>query len=155
MKLILHTNSAVETKKIGRILGKLLSAGNVLTLKGELGAGKTTLVKGIAGGLGVKHENAVCSPTFVLIHEYQGREKIYHLDWYRLTRVEGPDAEMAEECFNSSAVTLVEWPERGKKLLPASAWHAVLSHRGPKKRRLVLSIPKAIGSYLLQRLKKK
>src|SRR3990167_5806208 len=72
-KLMFKTSSADETIKFGEKLGRLLAAGHVIALVGELGAGKTTLVKGIVQGLGVKDRRAVKSPTFSLIHKYEGR----------------------------------------------------------------------------------
>ena len=154
LKLNLKSKSAAETKRIGRLLGKYFSSGTVVALQGELGAGKTTLVKGIAKGLGVASEKSVSSPTFVLIHEYAGREKVFHLDWYRLSRVEGADESMAEECFASSGVTLVEWPERGHSLLPSRAVRIRLSHRGPKSRLIAVSFPAAPAPALLKALKR-
>ncbi len=100
-----------------------------MALSGELGAGKTTFVKGVAKGLGVRSEKEVASPTFVLIHEYKGKFPVYHLDWYRLPAVEGPDELLAQECFEGAGVTLVEWPERGKDLLPKKRIEVYLSHR--------------------------
>ena len=130
------SRSAAETKKIGEKIGRSLRAGDVVALSGELGAGKTTLVKGIAKGLGVPATEEISSPTFVLIHEYQGREKIYHLDWYRLEKVEGEDRFLVEECFADNAVTLVEWPERAKNLLPRKHLEVRLKHVSEKERRL-------------------
>jgi tRNA threonylcarbamoyladenosine biosynthesis protein TsaE len=139
-KVLLNSRSAADTKKIGRVLGKHLKAGDVVALQGALGAGKTTITKGIAAGLGFKKERSVASPTFVLMHEYQGRERIRHLDWYRLKKVTGPDAELLEESL-SSGVTLIEWPERGKALLPKDAWSVLIEHRGADARRLTLRVP--------------
>lgn len=132
MKFI--TNSPQETQKIGKKIGRLLKTGDIVALEGVLGSGKTTLVKGIAKGLDVKDEKEVVSPTFVLIHEYEGREKIYHMDWYRLSKLEGPDALLARECFDSQAVTLVEWAERGKKVLPKDHIQVAMKYKGPEKR---------------------
>ena len=154
MKIKRMTSSPAETKKIGKTLGKFLRAGDVLALAGELGAGKTTLVQGIAKGLGVMDEKSVSSPTFVLTHEYQGREKIYHLDWYRLSRVRGADAEMAEEYFSSGAVTLVEWPEKGKSLLPPQTVFVEILHRGNNRRALLFSFPAKTGAGIVKALKK-
>ena len=153
-KIKLVSNSAAQTKKIGKILGKSLLPGTVVALQGELGSGKTTLVKGIAKGLGVASEKMVSSPTFVLIHEYAGREKIYHLDWYRLRTVEGTDEALAEECFNSQAVTLVEWSERGRDLIPRKALTVKLSHRGSSLRSILISFPVSPAPELLKALKK-
>ena len=107
-----------------------------MALEGPLGAGKTTLIKGIAKGLGVKDENEVISPTFVLIHEYEAREKIFHVDWYRLSKIKGQDRLLAEECFNANAVTLVEWADRGKDIFPKGFIHIILKYQGPDKRSL-------------------
>ena len=153
-RISLISNSAAKTKQIGKALGKYFLPGTVVTLQGALGAGKTTLVKGIAKGLGVASEKAVSSPTFVLIHEYAGREKIYHLDWYRLPRVEGADEAMAEECFASQAVTLVEWPERGRSLIPLKSVRIRLTHRGPASRLISVSFPRPPVPALLKALKR-
>ena len=112
------------------------------------------MVKGIAKGLGVASEKTVSSPTFVLIHEYSGRGTVYHLDWYRLPKVQGADEAMAEECFSSKAVTLVEWPERGRALLPSGTVRIGLSHRGPRSRLISVSFPEAPAPELLKALKK-
>jgi tRNA threonylcarbamoyladenosine biosynthesis protein TsaE len=75
----------------------------------------------------------------VLIHEYEGREKIYHIDWYRLQSVEGSDEMLAEECFNSDGVTLVEWAERGRDIFPRDHLRIELKHKGPEKRLIKIS----------------
>ena len=129
-----RTNSVKETQKVGERIGKRLKAGDVVALEGPLGAGKTTLVKGIAKGLGVKDKKAVVSPTFVLIHEYEARERIYHMDWYRLSKVEGQDRLQAEEYFNSKGITLVEWADRGKAIFPKSHIRILLKYDGPERR---------------------
>ena len=152
--LRITTGSPASTKKLGRLLGRFLGPGQVLALTGELGSGKTTLVKGIAKGLGVPSEKAVSSPTFTLIHEYEGREKIYHLDWYRLSSVRGADAELAGECFSSPAVTVVEWPERGKALLPKNAWKISIEHEGPAKRHFSFVFPADTDPGLIRAIQK-
>ena len=136
MNFKITTCSAAETKKVGRALGLRLKPKDVVTLRGQLGSGKTTLVKGIAKGLGVRSEKEVASPTFVLIHEYRGRFPVFHLDWYRLGRVEGPDEAFAEECFEGKGVTLVEWPERGSAILPQERIEVKILHRGPSSRNI-------------------
>ncbi len=131
-----ESRSAAETKKVARELAKKLSRGDVVTLSGELGAGKTTFAKGLVKGLGARSERDVSSPTFVLIHEYRARLPVYHLDWYRLERVVGTDRELAEECFDANGVTLIEWPERGKTVLPRERLEVKLSHRGGSRRKV-------------------
>ncbi|MGH7198255.1 MAG: tRNA (adenosine(37)-N6)-threonylcarbamoyltransferase complex ATPase subunit type 1 TsaE [Candidatus Omnitrophota bacterium] len=133
------SNSPAQTKRFGEKIGRALKAGDVVALVGKLGAGKTTLAKGIAKGLGVPDEADVLSPSFVLIHEYEGREKIYHIDWYRLKSVEGPDELLAAECFDSDAVTLVEWAERGRGLFPRDHLRVDLTHKGPRSRLIKVS----------------
>lgn len=129
-----------DTKRIGEAIGARLKPGSVVALSGELGAGKTTLVKGIAKGLGVRDENDVSSPTFTLIHEYKGRCPVFHIDWYRLAAVSGPDEDMAGECIDRiDAVTLVEWAERAPELLPKDALRIRLEHRGEHERRITVS----------------
>ncbi|HTL71631.1 MAG TPA: tRNA (adenosine(37)-N6)-threonylcarbamoyltransferase complex ATPase subunit type 1 TsaE [Candidatus Eisenbacteria bacterium] len=125
----IESRSASETRRLGRAVGRFLRAGDVVALAGELGAGKTTFAKGVAEGLGADGSEVV-SPTFVLINEYGGREKIFHMDWYRLDRVEGRDRELALECFDAGAVSLVEWPARGKGVVPADALRVTLEHAG-------------------------
>lgn len=132
------SKSAAQTKKIGARIGRALKTGDVVALTGDLGAGKTTLVKGIAAGLGVK-EKDVASPTFVLIHEYEGRKKIYHIDWYRLKEISSTDRLLAEDCFNADAITLVEWADRALDLLPKHAIRVELKHKGESERLICIA----------------
>ena len=110
------TSSAEETRRLGDRMGELLREGDVLLLSGELGAGKTVFVQGIARGLGF--DSSVSSKSFVLLGEYPGRVKLYHADLYRL---EDPDqvAQLALDEISSDGVLVVEWPERaGDRVLP-------------------------------------
>src|SRR5439155_25537240 len=110
------TSSAEETRRLGDRMGELLREGDVLLLSGELGAGKTVFVQGIARGLGF--DRSVSSKSFVLLGEYPGRVKLYHADLYRL---EDPDqvAQLALDEISSDGVLVVEWPERaGDRVLP-------------------------------------
>ena len=84
MGLQVIARNAVDTQEFGERVGRLLEAGDVVCLYGELGSGKTILTKGIARGLGVAPERAVRSPSFVLLHRYQGRVPVYHAELYRL-----------------------------------------------------------------------
>ncbi|MFO0794946.1 MAG: tRNA (adenosine(37)-N6)-threonylcarbamoyltransferase complex ATPase subunit type 1 TsaE [Candidatus Brocadiaceae bacterium] len=117
-KFIFKSKGAHETIVLGIKLGELLSPGHVVALVGELGAGKTTLVKGIVQGLGVKDKRTVKSPTFSLVHTYEGRMPIYHFDAYRL---EG-DYEMfalgSDEMIYGDGVSLIEWADRVSGCLP-------------------------------------
>ena len=115
MKVI--TNSAQETINLGKQLGRYLKAGDILGLIGELGSGKTTLVKGIAQGLGVKDKEDVSSPSFVLIKEYLGRIPLFHLDLYRLDDIVDIERLGVEEYLFDEGVCAIEWAEKMKMLL--------------------------------------
>ena len=115
MKLI--TGCAEETIDFGRRLARLLGPGDILGLIGELGSGKTTLIKGIAEGLRVRPE-AVSSPTFVLIKEYQGRIPLFHLDLYRLDKIKDIASLGVEEYLFDKGVCVIEWAQKLKMLIP-------------------------------------
>jgi tRNA threonylcarbamoyladenosine biosynthesis protein TsaE len=116
----LDSNSVEETLDFGERLGRELQRGDVVALFGDLGAGKTALVKGIARGLGVTQE--VTSPTFTLVHEYTGgRLPLFHIDLYRLDSLDQALAIGIEEYLNGPGATAVEWSEKIESLLPATA----------------------------------
>lgn len=113
---MIKTLSPEETAGLGEKLAPFLNAGDLICLNGDLGAGKTRFVQGLARGLGV--DGPVTSPTFTLINEYQGKLPLYHMDVYRL----GDPLEMEdlgyEEYFYGDGVTVMEWAGRVKELLP-------------------------------------
>ena len=113
---IIHTESEEETIALGEKLASELPAKSVVLLIGNLGAGKTTIAKGIVKGLGAAQPAEVSSPTFTLIHEYS--PSVYHIDLYRLDT----PAQMAtlglEEIFDRQAVVLIEWGEKFPALMP-------------------------------------
>ncbi len=110
------SHSAAQTHRLGARLGELLQAGDVLLLEGDLGAGKTVFAQGVAEGLGI--QDPVTSPTFTLIHEYEGRLPLYHVDLYRLAGDPDAAAIGLEEYLWGEGVTLIEWPDRAGRLLP-------------------------------------
>ena len=112
------TRSEAETVELGERLAASLRAGATLLLHGDLGAGKTTLVRGIAKGLGIDPVE-VSSPTFVLIQEYTGRLKLYHVDLYRVERAAVDDLGL-EELAEGSAVVVIEWAERLPRPFPGA-----------------------------------
>jgi len=132
------TSSPDETLEFGRRLGALLEAGDVVALTGPLGSGKTTLTKGIALGLGVEDPREVTSPTFVLIHQYQGRVPIYHLDAYRLKSAAEAEALGTEEMFFGDGVVVVEWADRIAGALPPERLDVDLEVKGEAARALTL-----------------
>lgn len=114
MKYEIHTSSAIETKKVATKIAAFVSPGDVITLEGDLGAGKTTFTQGLAGGLGVKRN--VTSPTFTIIKEYQGRIPLYHMDVYRL---EDSDEDIGfDEYFYGTGITIIEWAQFIEGFLP-------------------------------------
>ncbi|HEX3876038.1 MAG TPA: tRNA (adenosine(37)-N6)-threonylcarbamoyltransferase complex ATPase subunit type 1 TsaE [Bryobacteraceae bacterium] len=114
-----RTQSDAETIELGRRLAQELPVRGVVLLIGNLGAGKTTLAKGIVEGLGVAHPDEVASPTFTLIHEY-GDGRVYHIDLYRLDEARAVESLGLDELFERDAITLIEWGERFPELMPAS-----------------------------------
>ena len=116
-----HTASDEETIELGRRIASLLPRRALVLLIGNLGAGKTTLAKGIVSGLGAAAPEEVASPTFTLIHEYgsaAGRNLVYHVDLYRLDRAHEVAMLGLDEILDRDAVVLVEWGERFPELLP-------------------------------------
>lgn len=123
------------TQAFGRRLGELLFPGAVVALVGQLGAGKTHLVRAVAEGLGLADGRAVSSPTFVLIQEYPTQLPVYHFDAYRL-HGEAEFAELgAHEYFEGDGVCLVEWADRVRGALPAEHLRITLTVTGEHSRR--------------------
>ena len=111
-----RTASEEETIALGERLARDLPSKQVVLLIGQLGAGKTTLAKGIVKGLGAAEPDEVSSPTFTLIHEYRGR--VFHVDLYRLEDEHEAQSVGLEDLFDLEAVVLIEWGERFRDLLP-------------------------------------
>ncbi len=138
MEVLLEAQTAADTRAIGAALAELLQPGDALALTGELGAGKTTLVQGIARGLG--YAGAVVSPTFTLVREYRGRLCLYHVDVYRLERVQDVIELGFEEMLDGDGVLVVEWGDAVEQLLPPEHLLVELTVPGPdERRRLSLS----------------
>lgn len=108
--------SEEETKEVGRKLGKIATTGTVISLRGPLGAGKTIIAKGIAEALGITE--AIVSPTFTLVQEYEGRLPMHHLDLYRIDGIEDFEGIGGEELLYSAGITVIEWSEKIEHLLP-------------------------------------
>ena len=105
-----------KTEEFGEKLGNLLKPGDIISLMGDLGAGKTTLTKSIGKGLGV--EDYITSPTFTLINEYKGRIWLYHFDVYRLENVTDLEDLGFEEYFYSNGVSIIEWGDKIEEIFP-------------------------------------
>jgi tRNA threonylcarbamoyladenosine biosynthesis protein TsaE len=113
-----HVHDVLETTHIGRVLGKSCLAGDVILLQGDLGAGKTTLTQSIAEGLEVSAGQYVTSPSFALMHEYNGRLPLYHMDFYRLSGEDDIEGAGLLEYIGSSGVAVIEWADRLGSLCP-------------------------------------
>ena len=133
----LTTATPEETQAFGQRLGRLLRPGDVVAFYGELGSGKTTLIQGLAQGLGSDPER-VKSPTFVLLREYRGPTPIIHIDGYRLEGAPAVAWLDTDLIFSPSKVTLIEWAERFEGLLPPAHVALRLSHVSTNRRRILL-----------------
>jgi tRNA threonylcarbamoyladenosine biosynthesis protein TsaE len=140
-----ETKSAAGTVAIGRKLVDLLTPPRLMILRGDLGAGKTTLVKGIATALGAAEPDEVTSPTFTLIHEYtgslDGREvKLLHLDLYRLDAERQLESLGLEEMQTPDALILVEWGEKFKSIRKRADGEIVITSLGGDARKIVVTL---------------
>ena len=118
---IVETKSPDETWALAGLLADELGAGTVIALHGDLGAGKTCFVQGLAAALGI--DEPITSPTYTLIGEYEGRLSLHHIDLYRLS---GPAEALGlglEEYFDANGITAIEWAERAEGLLPPDLIH--------------------------------
>jgi tRNA threonylcarbamoyladenosine biosynthesis protein TsaE len=136
---IIHTGSEEETIALGERLAAELPAKIVVLLIGDLGAGKTTIAKGIVTGLGAAHPDDVSSPTFTLIHEYGSG--VYHVDLYRLDRAEQVASIGLDEIFDRASVVLVEWGERFMELMPEERVEIRLRTVGENEREITILSP--------------
>jgi tRNA threonylcarbamoyladenosine biosynthesis protein TsaE len=128
--------SASETEGIAAALAERLAPGDVVTVSGELGSGKTTFVRGACRALGVT--SPVTSPTFTIGHRYPGRVDVSHLDLYRFAGVSPAEWGDVEPYFED-AIVFVEWPEAGAGVLPPARVEVTLEHAGGDERRLLLA----------------
>jgi tRNA threonylcarbamoyladenosine biosynthesis protein TsaE len=132
MAVIEHTSSSpAQTEEVAAQLADRLEPGDVVTVSGELGAGKTTFIRGAARALGVTAP--VTSPTYTIGNRYEGRVPVSHLDLYRFERVSVPEWGDLEPYFDDG-VTFVEWPEAGAGVLPAPRFVVELRHAGADSR---------------------
>lgn len=125
-----HTRSAAETAEVGARIAAMLSPPAVVMLIGDLGSGKTTLAKGIVQALGAAPPEEVLSPTFSLVHEYEGEPKVYHLDLYRLDSVPQLETLGLEDIWEQHAIVLIEWGERFDSELPGVRLEVRLDYDG-------------------------
>lgn len=134
------THSAAETIAFGRSLAPLLAPPKLVLLRGELGAGKTTLVKGIAEGFQAAKEGDVTSPTFTLVHEYRGpRVTVYHIDLYRVDTPRQLETLGLDDLMADNAVLLIEWGEKFPRFVRERDVEIALESRGENERRITIT----------------
>jgi len=147
------SRSAEQTRRIGGRLGQGLEAGDLICLQGELGAGKTTIVQGIAQGWGTL--DGVTSPTFVLVNEYRRPDGglLFHFDAYRVESI--PEAEELDiERMLSEGALVVEWPERVKSIFPDEALWILMEHVAEEQRRIQFEAKGERYDHVLERLQR-
>jgi tRNA threonylcarbamoyladenosine biosynthesis protein TsaE len=138
MLIQLTSTSAGDTRALGEQLGSCLQAGDVVCLYGELGSGKTVFVQGLARGLGVPPDAMVRSPSFVLIHRYEGRVPLYHADLYRLDGLAAIDEIGLRELLGGDGVAVIEWADKLEAALPAARLEVRLRHVDDDTRQIAL-----------------
>jgi tRNA threonylcarbamoyladenosine biosynthesis protein TsaE len=148
-RLVLRTPQ--QTHRLGQCVGALLRGGEVIALFGELGTGKTSLVRGMADGL-LADSAAVSSPTFTLIHEYRGRLPLIHTDLYRLTASQLDDTGLGDY-LDGHTVVAIEWADRWREGLPADRLEVCLAHRLPAARQAILTATGPSSARLLTELR--
>ncbi|HPS58145.1 MAG TPA: tRNA (adenosine(37)-N6)-threonylcarbamoyltransferase complex ATPase subunit type 1 TsaE [Spirochaetota bacterium] len=139
MKRVLESGSCEETLKIAGKIGSMASRGDIITLSGELGAGKTVFAKGIAAGLGI--DESITSPTFSLMEVHEGTTPLYHFDLYRLETASELDELFFEEYWEGDGVSVIEWPERAAGRLPHRVISVTIEYTGPDSRRITIENP--------------
>jgi tRNA threonylcarbamoyladenosine biosynthesis protein TsaE len=134
-----RTSSRAETEEVGARIAARLAPGDVVLVSGELGAGKTTLIRGACRALGVTEP--VTSPTFTIGHRYRGRLPVSHLDLHRLEGLEGEEPGLLDDYLTDDAVAFVEWPPTAKPGLERVALHVELAHDGGDRRLVTVKRP--------------
>ncbi len=149
----IEVESEPETARVGRALAEIIGPDTVLGLIGPLGAGKTRLVRAVAEALGVDPA-AIASPTFVLIHEYEGRVPVYHFDAYRLAGPDDFEALGVSEYWSAGGVCLIEWADLVADRLPPETWFIRIEPIGPERRKIIVTFPQPtpVAGRLAERL---
>ncbi|NOQ47528.1 MAG: tRNA (adenosine(37)-N6)-threonylcarbamoyltransferase complex ATPase subunit type 1 TsaE [Desulfobulbaceae bacterium] len=139
-----------ETETLGIFLGKTAEEGDVILLKGDLGAGKTTLTQAIARGLDVPEEWYVTSPSFALMHEYSGRISLYHIDCYRLAGEDDVEGAGLTDYLHTKGICVIEWPDRLGSFVPKERLEITMAIDESERRKVSFS---AHGASWVERLK--
>lgn len=139
-RLVIDVASEAETDRLAGALAEMIRPGTVIGLVGPLGAGKTRFTRALAERLGVD-PGAIASPTFVLIHEYEGTIPVYHFDTYRLKSADEFEALGVNDYWDAGGVCVVEWADRVDDRLPADRWTVRIEPLGPSARRFRIEFP--------------
>jgi tRNA threonylcarbamoyladenosine biosynthesis protein TsaE len=151
MPLQVVSQNSLDTEMLGEHVGRLLEAGDIVCLYGELGSGKTVLTKGLARGLGVTPERAVRSPSFVLMQCYQGRVPVYHADLYRLDGPTDIEDIGLHEFLGGDGVAVIEWADKLEASLPMERLEITLAHQTEETRLITITPRGARYRQLLER----
>jgi tRNA threonylcarbamoyladenosine biosynthesis protein TsaE len=133
------TQTAEETHRLGKTFGRTLPAGAIIAFFGELGAGKTTFIRGLIEGIGGIDVRSICSPTFTFLNIYHGDKTVFHFDLYRLPKEEEFYAAGFDECFKADGICCVEWAEKIASSLPSKAFRVTLTYLEEKTRQIEIS----------------
>lgn len=140
MILGLHeTHSGHETQQLGKSLANTLTENAILALSGDLGAGKTTFIQGLAQGIGSIDPRIVSSPTFTLLNIYEGDKTIYHFDLYRLPKEEDFFAAGFDEYFFAGGICCLEWAEKISSKLPINTYFVNIAYSGEESRQIEIT----------------
>jgi tRNA threonylcarbamoyladenosine biosynthesis protein TsaE len=151
-EILIKTDSPYKTMAVAEGFAKRLPRGTLVALNGELGAGKTVFVKGIAKGLGVPDHLYVNSPTFVIMKEYHGDMPLYHFDVYRLDKGSFEESVDHERYFYGDGVTVVEWADKVADLLPEDRVDILIEHISPSERSIRFTAAGKKLSSLLEKI---
>ena len=132
----ISSRSTSETIRLGKRIGRLLRPGDVVALVGELGAGKTQFIKGLAEGAGVGKPTYISSPSFTLINEYTGRVPFYHVDLFRLDQEKEAEELGLDDYFQGDGITAIEWADKIPSLLPKEMFLIQIAYTGRNTRSL-------------------
>jgi tRNA threonylcarbamoyladenosine biosynthesis protein TsaE len=136
LEVVFVSGSEEETISLGRRIGRLLAAGDVVAIMGELGAGKSVIARGICEGLGIKQRTR--SPSFSFVNHYRGPVDVYHVDLYRVEGTRDLTTLGLEEMLFGDNVTLIEWAEKLGHMLPPAALEILIETAGEDKRRIII-----------------
>jgi tRNA threonylcarbamoyladenosine biosynthesis protein TsaE len=143
-----------ETERIGSLLGNMLIPGDVIALSGELGSGKTTLVRGLAQGMGFSGEE-VASPSFTLVNEYEGYLPLFHIDLYRLRDAQELHEIGYEEYISEAGVAVIEWADRVRNAIPHESLWITLQYQGVEHREIMMQPQGDRYEKMIEEFKKK